>query len=130
MACAQYADGTAGRAEWRVLCLHFAQMRGDLYIAQEGTSTALPPGLFIGTPLTSVEIEAPRYGERTTRNEDVGEDYIEGIYYISMSGSKGWTRGYSRTRKVEVTRPRQLTLAPLYRRCFLMKGKMALNETF
>lgn len=79
----KYADGTAvAEAEWRGT-VSAANAWGPVYYSG-GTSTALPPGLFISTPLTSVEIEAPD-GELWTTRKMSTKDYIGGIYYISMS---------------------------------------------
>ena len=79
----KYADGTAtAEGEWRGT-VSAANAWGPVYYSG-GTSTALPPGLFISTPLTSVEIEAPD-GELWTTRKMSTKDYIGGIYYISMS---------------------------------------------
>lgn len=79
----KYADGTAtAEGEWRGT-VSAANAWGPVYYSG-GTSTALPPGLFISTPLTSVEIEAPE-GELWTTRKMSTKDYIGGIYYISMS---------------------------------------------
>lgn len=79
----KYADGTAiAEAEWRGT-VSAANAWGPAYYSG-GTSTALPPGLFISTPLTSVEIEAPD-GELWTTRKMSTKDYIGGIYYLSMS---------------------------------------------
>lgn len=79
----KYADGTAtAEAVWSGT-VSAANAWGPVYYSG-GTSTALPPGLFISTPLTSVEIEAPD-GELWTTRKMSTKDYIGGIYYISMS---------------------------------------------
>jgi hypothetical protein len=79
----KYADGTAiAEGEWSGT-VSAANAWGPVYYSG-GTSTALPPGLFIDTPLTSVEIEAPD-GELWTTRKMSTKDYIGGIYYISMS---------------------------------------------
>lgn len=79
----KYADGTAiAEAEWRGT-VSAANAWGPVYYSG-GTSTALPPGLFISTPLTSVEIEAPD-GELWTTRKMSTKDYIGGVYYISMT---------------------------------------------
>lgn len=79
----KYADGTAtAEAVWSGT-VSAANAWGPVYYSG-GTSTALPPGLFISTPLTSVEIEAPD-GELWTTRKMSTKDYIGGVYYVSMS---------------------------------------------
>lgn len=79
----KYADGTAtAEGEWSGT-VSAANAWGPVYYSG-GTSTALPPNLFISTPHTSVEIEAPD-GELWTTRKISTKDYIGGIYYISMS---------------------------------------------
>lgn len=79
----KYADGTAvAEGEWSGT-VSAANPWGPVYYSG-GTKTDLPPGLFISTPLTSVEIEAPD-GELWTTRKISTKDYIGGIYYISMS---------------------------------------------
>lgn len=79
----KYADGTAvAEAEWSGT-VSAANPWGPVYYSG-GTKTDLPPGLFISTPLTSVEIEAPD-GELWTTRKMSTKDYIGGVYYVSMS---------------------------------------------
>ena len=79
----KYADGTAiAEGEWSGT-VSAANPWGPVYYSG-GTKTDLPPGLFISTPLTSVEIEAPE-GELWTTRKMSTKDYIGGVYYVSMS---------------------------------------------
>lgn len=79
----KYADGTAvAEGEWSGT-VSAANPWGPVYYSG-GTKTDLPPGLFISTPLTSVEIEAPD-GELWTTRKMSTKDYIGGVYYVSMS---------------------------------------------
>lgn len=79
----KYADGTAVAEGMWFGTVSAANPWGPVYYSG-GTKTDLPPGLFISTPLTSVEIEAPD-GELWTTRKMSTKDYIGGIYYISMS---------------------------------------------
>lgn len=79
----KYSDGTAtAEAEWRGT-VSAANPWGPVYYSG-GSRTDLPPGLFIDTPHTSVEIEVPD-GELWTTRKMSTKDYIGGIYYISVS---------------------------------------------
>lgn len=79
----KYADGTAVAEGMWFGTVSAANPWGPVYYSG-GSRTDLPPGLFIDTPLTSVEIEAPD-GELWTTRKMSTKDYIGGIYYISMS---------------------------------------------
>ena len=79
----KYSDGTAVAEGMWFGTVSAANPWGPVYYSG-GSRTDLPPGLFIDTPITGVEIEAPD-GELWTTRKMSTKDYIGGVYYISMS---------------------------------------------